>query len=155
MLSATNITEPGWESNASVQQQPSANTDIFEYSGSPIPSFSESSVRPYHGNFDVAAIFHAGRQAFSVPQSVASSHNRPVFNGSAMDNTDARWYDESQQVVEIPSTLPLTNAASRIGNSGTIPQQFPPSSTSRQLVRFDSNQAVNHYIEQCGNEGMP
>ena len=101
-----------------------------------------------------------------------------VFNGSSMDTEDASWYDD-RLVAGFP-TSDRPNAMNVSGNSishvdhhvadhaysnningthssGYSSNQLQQNTSNpfRQLVRLNSVQAVNRYIEGVGDEDRP
>ena len=137
--------------------------DIFQYSSPSIPSFSDNIVRPYLGGFDLTAVHAAAIESRQSNNTSSPSFNRPVFNGSSMDMEDASWYDDPSVVCSSLNVDHLvaghassnnSNAAHSSGYSSNPLQQNDPTS-SRTLVRLNSCQAVERYIECMGDEELP
>ena len=78
---------------------------------------------------------------------------KPAFNGSSMDDADAQWYSDLPSHDLAVPTRQQNVDANRVIGSDILSQQLAPASSSstRRLARFDSNQAVKHYLEAGPN----
>ena len=87
-------------------------------------------------------------------RTASSSVFKPAFNGSSMDDEDAQWYNEvpSRDLAVLSRRQNVD--ANRVIGSDTMSQQIAPvsSSSTRRLARFDSNEAVKHYLESGPNK---
>ena len=86
-------------------------------------------------------------------RTASSSVFKPAFHGSSMDDKDAQWYNETPSQ-DLAGPIRQQNVdANRVIGSDILSQQLTPASScsTRRLARFDSNQAVKHYLESGPN----
>ena len=82
------------------------------------------------------------------PVRPVAKKQKASFSGSLMDNQDAQWYQDDDTVVDqaLPAFLPHSIAAVAPIVPASSSHSFP-SSSSRQLSRLDSEQAVSLFCQ--------
>ena len=84
-----------------------------------------------------------------APEKPAIKRQKITFSGSAMDDEDAAWYADDEVMADLAETSLAHNVALPFVSSSTTvraAQQPSSSSNTRQLARFDSEEAVNDSI---------
>ena len=84
-----------------------------------------------------------------APEKPAIKRQKITFSDSAMDDQDAAWYADDEVMADLADTslahsvaLPLVSSLTTVRAA----QQPSSSSNTRQLARFDSEEAVNDFI---------
>ena len=86
------------------------------------------------------------------PPVTSINTNAVVFNGSAMDAQDAVWYND---VTPLPTAAPLPLLQVSASACTTVADTRRRYNPSRQLMRMDSEQALNSYIQESRPDSTP
>ena len=100
----------------------------------------------------------AGRAELAVRAAISSVF-KPTFNGSSMDNdtmttSSSQWYNDlpsHSSSSDVPSRQQSDAANAATGSDTSLHLAQVPSSSTRQLARFDSNEAVAQYLSAATN----